>query len=287
MSGAFVAMTLALLPFVAGCSCDCDDPVVVDSTPPNPPDGVFSVTRDGGVEIYWIPGWEGDLAGYRIYRARPNDTEFTLIGTTDADDVCPIGIPLNPYSSEDFQCYEDFSLAIVNGDTWYYAVTSVDQNGNESDYAYEVEDTPRPEGYDLVLVERSEGPNGSGFNFENETVQAWDALDTDIYFEFGSDGVFYIVAGTGVSIQDWGVIDLLSVDWAPSSGWAASGRAEVTVGHSYVIRIRTGQVNHYAAVEIRDLTPGAGSRSITVDWAYQTDDDNQQLFLARTGGDSQ
>ena len=134
LSGVFVAVAALTMPLVAGCG---DDPVVAADNPPFPPDGVFSVTGDHLVTIYWNANEESDLAGYRVYR-----------GNVD------LSGPYYPLAdvSKGTTSYDDSD--VNNGETWFYAVTAFDKNGHESDLSREdVFDTPRPEGFGLVLVD--------------------------------------------------------------------------------------------------------------------------------------
>jgi len=268
MSGVLGLFVLLTIPFVAGCDCDCEDPVAVDS-PPFPPNGVFSVTRDGLVEIYWNDNQEADLAGYAVYRSATELGPYNHLGDVGKNQTW----------------YDDVVGSNNNGRTYYYAVAAFDRRDNLSELSYElVFDTPRPEGYNLVLVELGQNPALSGFDFwddqiQSGTVQYWNAATTDIYFEYAG-GVNYITTRTGVGIQDWGVIDMLEVDWAPSSGWLPSGRAEAAIGHSYVVRILGGGgVTNYAKFEVVDVN----STEVTLNWAYQVDGDNPELAPGQGG----
>jgi hypothetical protein len=256
---------MLMLPFVAGC--EDEDPVVVDA-PPFPPDGVFSVTGDGVVTLFWNPNQEPDLSGYAVYRGNqaPEGPYFFLAevsaSTTD---------------------YADFD--VVNGEFWYYAVTAFDVAGNESELSRElVFDTPRPEGFGLVLVELGQDPSRAGYDFSslsNES-QAASLGTTDIYFE-STGGVHYVVAADPlVDIQDYGWIDLVAVDYAPETGWAPSKRAEAIVDHSYIVRVIDGQGDfNMAKFEVKEVTP----LNLRVDWAYQAVDNELELSrIAPIGG---
>jgi hypothetical protein len=245
---AAVAVML-ILPLVAGC--DDEDPVVVD-TPPFPPDGVFSVTGDGVVSIFWNENQEPDLAGYQIWRGNeaPEGPYFHLASV-----------------SPNTTSYDDTD--VVNGEFWFYAVLAVDAAGNESELSREtVFDTPRPEGFGLVLVDLGQDPSHAGYDFSSlsNSSQAASMTSTDIYYE-SVGGVNYVVAADPlVDIQDYGVIPLIGVDWAPEDGWAPSKRAEAIDGHSYIVRIvgNSGDFN-MAKFEVVGVT----NTNLTLDWAYQ------------------
>ncbi|HXV13125.1 MAG TPA: hypothetical protein VEC56_02870 [Candidatus Krumholzibacteria bacterium] len=231
--------------------------------PPFPPDGVFSVTGDGVVSLFWNPNQESDLAGYAIYRGNqaPEGPYFFL-----AD--------VNASTTN----YDDFD--VVNEEFWYYAVTAFDAAGNESELSAElVFDTPRPEGFGLVLVELGQDPSRAGYDFSSlsNSSQSASLGTTDIYFE-SAGGVEYVVAADPlVDIQDYGLIELVAVDWAPLVGWAPSKRAEAIAGHSYIVRIVDGQGDfNMAKFEVRAVT----ATNLTVDWAYQGVDNNPELSIA-------
>ncbi len=59
----------------------------VDRTPPAPPLGVRAVKTGMGVKVFWQPGGESDLKGYRIYRRLPGDKAPVMIGEVDAPSV--------------------------------------------------------------------------------------------------------------------------------------------------------------------------------------------------------
>jgi len=261
------ALLLPALLVFTGCCDDCDDTVVVlDNGPPSAPDGVFSVTGDEEVTIYWNPNPEPDIAGYDIYW---NDEEagwYEYLATVPPDQTY----------------YVDWGL--TNGVTRFYAVLAFDEEGQESELSYEtVFDTPRPEGFSLVLYDYlGQSSNLSGYDFSSlsGTAQAWNNASTDVYFD-PSNGVNLLRARDGVDIQDYGYIDLVDVSWAPSAGWSPNQQSELITGHSYIIRIsdKVGGQN-YAKIYVQNVS----SSSVTLDWAYQTAVDNPEL--APIGGKS-
>lgn len=65
------------------------------------------------VDLTWDASTSDDIAGYNVYRG-PNGTTWTKINSDLVDSTL----------------YDDST--VVNGDTYYYAVTTVDTHGNES-----------------------------------------------------------------------------------------------------------------------------------------------------------
>ena len=268
-----ILIILLLLPamFLSGGCDDCDDPlVIVDNGPPSVPDGLFSVTGDGYCTLYWNENPEPDIAGYGVYWHDQAVGYYTRITNVPADQT---------YYDVDF-----IALGYNNGTTLYFAVDAYDTDGLRSeDLSYEtVFDTPRPEGYNLVLYDYL-GPNTnlSGYNFSSVsgTAQLYSELTTDVYFGM-SNGVNLLYANAGVDIQDYGYFDLVDVDWAPSGGWSPTHQAEMIAGHSYLLRISDKIGGHnYAKIYVVNVNPS----SVTLDWAYQEVVDNLELSPKRGG----
>jgi hypothetical protein len=275
LSGAVSLVAVALLPFVAGCSDD--DPVAVDTTAPFPPGGVFSITGDQGVEIFWSPNWEADLDGYAVYVSDNEVGPYDHISDVDATITSFVDANLN------------------NGETWYYAVTAFDLAGNESDLSVElVFDTPRPQG--TVSLSDFMGQNAatSGYDLSSvsNTAQPWNSVSTDIYFG-QQNNVNLFFATNMVDIQDFGVTESFDdLDYAPVSGWAPSKSAEAIPDHGYFVRIANGQGGfNYAKLRVSSITGNdADTRSVTLEWAYQTSlgaDGNRELSPGWKGGAGQ
>jgi len=281
LSSACSAVAVTFLPFVAGCSDD--DPVVVDAAAPFAPDGVFSITGNRSVQIRWNENFEGDLAGYGMWRSLTFEGPYQHITDVAVDAFCAD----DPYRL----CHTDANLN--NGDTWYYAVTAFDETGNESELSYEdVNDTPRPAGVGLVLNDFAGADSSlSGYYLSSESgpAQYWKAAGTDIYFG-ASDGVNYIWAASAVGIQDFGwTFDMDDLDFSPDVGWAPSRRVEAIFEHGYFVRIDTGGSINYAKIRVTAVTSPTmpeDDRQVTIDWAYQTDIGNGQLVPGFDGAAS-
>ncbi len=262
-----LALALFLLTLVAG-GCNDDDPVIVNF-PPSAPDGVFSITGDGQVTICWNRNPEPDVAGYDIYWNSAPTGAFEFIGSVGANQTCFV------------------DTEVVNGTTYYYAVAAFDKAGLESELSFEdIFDTPRPEGTGLILSAVGQNPSLSGYNFASlsGTPQDWTDFDTDVYFDSPNPGEHNLIANPNrdVQIQDYGLIDLIDVDWAPSAGWSNIGQAELIPGHSYIIRIALGGTFNMAKINVVTVS----AISVTLDWAYQIDPGNPELAPG-TGGASQ
>ncbi len=274
----------AVLPglLLAG-GCSDDETLVAVDLPPAVPTGVYSVTGDEVVTVFWNYNSEediGDLAGYDVYRNDPqihDEGDYYYLGSVAYDENFIVETLQHYFQDAD----------VTNGHTYYYAVLAYDSAGNESDLSFEfVFDTPRPEGSGVVLYDRAVSPDRSGFDFSmlDAGRTDWDSPMADIFVEFEA-GVPYVVSARPdvVKIQDYGTIPLVWVDYAPVGGYSATGRLELITGHSYIVKISAQVVpglwvEHFAKFEIL----GAAAPAVTIEWAYQTDDDNPELSVPET-----
>jgi hypothetical protein len=253
----------ALLAIVALTGCN-DSTAPRDTTPPAAPRGLYGVTGDQTVTLYWLANTESDVAGYRIYMADCPDGQscpYSRVGTTGLTSFAVTGL--------------------TNGQTHYFGVSAVDHAGNESelspDYWF---DTPRPAGTGLMLTDAMTTPATAGYDFSSYVVRPFDDPSTDIYFQISAGGVAQMVCPfTDTDIQDAGYATTLdAVDYAPTLGWSATGTVELIPGHCYVLRIGSTVVN-YAKFRVTAST----ASNVVMDWAYQTDPGNREL-RARPAG---
>ena len=238
---------------LAGCEDHNTSPR--DLTPPAAPRGLYSVTGDRGVRLYWLDNTEADVEGYRIYAspcASGDQCPYTRVGVTTGTSFAV--------------------TSLVNGTTRYFAVAAYDRYGNESDLSYEdVFDTPRPAGTGLLLTNYNDDPSRSGYDFSDFTVRPWDDEFTDIFFDDDGRVSQIRTPFTDIEIQDAGYASSLdAVDYAPGSGWSPTGAVEAIAGHCYVVWTYD---DHYAKFRVTSVTPGR----VIVDWAYQVDPGNREL----------
>jgi len=261
-------LLLALMTPLPGCD---DDPV--DTQAPAVPTGVFTVTGEGVVSVYWNDLDQVDLAGYAVYRHDGTDPvhgAYHWLGDVAWDENF----------DEDYLLHWFDDFEVVDGQTYYYAVLAYDTSGNESSLSWEtVDDTPRPEGYEVLLYDRDgEHPERSGFDFSrlDNGRTDWDDPRADIYVAFDGGVPFVYSARAGVVLlQDLGTIPFAAVDEAPTSGYSAIGVAELIEGHTYAVAIvEDPEIDvHYAKFYVYAITAGA----VEIDWAYQTDEGNPEL----------
>ena len=84
-----------------------------DIVPPSAPTGLSATALDGRVTLDWVDNSESDMESYDVYRSTTSGSDYVLVasGVTSSD-------------------YAD--LSVVNGTTYYYAVTAVDVESNAS-----------------------------------------------------------------------------------------------------------------------------------------------------------
>jgi hypothetical protein len=265
-----VAPALAVL---ALAGCDDDKIVYVDDIPPAVPTGVFTVTGNGRVDIYWNPVRESDVEGYGVYWSDQLDGTYQRLDTL-------YGVENTHYVDTDVQ----------NGVTYFYAVDAFDFAGHESALSYEAAfDTPRPAGTSVSVFARLDNPNQSGIDFSDWSpssggpfVTAWDAPDTDVYFQ-NVGGVLYakgtLIGNFWNDIQDLGwTASMDDVSWAPSNGWSVSPNGvELIEEHTYVVWTHD---SYFAKLRVTTIIYAGGAPvGAIIDWAYQIDRNNPELIM--------
>jgi len=103
--------------------------------PPAAPTGLVATPGDSQVSLDWNDNTEPDLAGYNVYRSTTQGSGYTQINASLV------------LTSD----YVDST--VVNGTTYYYVVTAVDQAPNESGISNEVSATPSSQQTQTVYVE--------------------------------------------------------------------------------------------------------------------------------------
>ena len=245
---------------------------VPSPVPPPVPTGVGAVALDNAAYLFWSddPANESDFSFYRVYLVAEDDL---LLGETDSPG------------------FVDF-LA-VNGSTFTYFVTSVDDQGHESAESGLVDVTPRPDFTGELINAHEDVPGNSGFRFqESEDFAAvLPGTDPDRHFRLESDASgLWFVAGPGAEIFPTGqfttalkcgvAADLDCTSWevAPTSGY---GTDDVPVDPEFTYMFRVpgdGGGDHYGAVRVTLAGQDQdGNDLIVFDWAYQTQAGNPNL----------
>lgn len=250
-------MLISLTFFMVGCGNED----TVFNPLPVAPQGVNSITGNNAVYLFWNGPYDNDIQHYVVWRSLEPTDNFVEIATVDAVDNAQL----------DLVIYEFIDVEVINGVTYYYAVSSVDNAGQSSDLSAEdVFDTPRPDGQ-VILFDYLIDSSLSGYNFAAQATVDYNSLAADIYID-RVDNIFYINASdTLTDLQDMGFTDSFDdISFAPQDGWSENGWLEIIVGHSYVVW--TNDL-HYAKIRVISIN----THSITFRWAYQTDQDNPEL----------
>ena len=244
-------LTILLLMVSSMAFMGCDKVAGPDVTPPQAPSGLYTQTGDNSIEVFWKDNPERDVAGYNVFAGESYNGSYQLIGSTHI-----------PY----FQ-----HTGLVNGRTYYYAVTAYDRNGNESDMSRDVAyDIPRPEGYDVVLSNYRQSPADAGYDFQDYSILGYNDQYSDMYFEY-YNGEYYMDVRNDTEIQDVGpTSSLLEIRQAPTTGWSSTHDVVLRVGRTYIVWTWN---NHFAKFRVTGLS----SSRVVFDWAYQTAVSNPML----------
>lgn len=268
-SKSLLTLLIALFGLVLATGCSDDDVIAVYDPVPQPPQGVFTITGDVSVVVNWTAPYEGDIIRYGIYRS---DQEFT-----GYDVIADVAARPNP--DLDLHYYDSgyVDTDVTNGQTYFYAVTSIDRAGQESDLSAESAfDTPRPDG-EMTLYEDAVNSDRSGFDFSTGTRVASENPAADVYLDRIND-VFYINATNtfNVWVQAAGFHSSFDgVGWAPQDGWSFTGWAEIVPGHIYLVAIKYAP-DQWNYAKLRVLTKD-NAGTVRFQWAYQTDINNPEL----------
>lgn len=246
---------------------------VPQPVPPPVPGDVDAVALDNAVYIVWNDRARqaSDFEFYRIYM-EGGDGSVILLGETD---------------SEGF-----LDLLVENGNTYGYFVTSVDDQGHESEGSALAEATPRPDYHGEILFAFKDVSESSGFIFQEQ--EALDPVvsgtDPNRHFrlEIDEDG-WWLVPGPGVEVHqdayfttqlrcgpaaDAGCLDLRE---APGSNYAAQDIA-LFPEYSYVLRVpASGGGWRYGVIRVSHVGFAQDGAIAIFDWAYQLQIGNPAL----------
>lgn len=266
-----IILVLSTLVFVG---CDEDDKSVTPvNKVPTTPQGVYSITGDHAVWVYWNGIYETDVHHYVVYRSLQETTGYVAIANVPAES--------NP--DLDLLIYEYVDNLAQNGVTYWYAIAAVDNAGQESELSAEdVSDTPRPDD-NATLLPVDVAPAAAGFNLASHEVVDWNSVAADIFVDRVVDTIdniiymdVYLNAGWytdgQTDIQDLGYTETFDdVDTARTGGWSQLGYVEALEGHTYLVWTWD---DHYAKVRITSISP---SGAVSFQWAYQTVAANVEL----------
>ena len=96
-----------------------------DTNPPAVPTGLTTTIGDKTIRLDWANNVESDFASYTVYRTTTSGSGYSMIAS---------GLTASAYTDN----------TVMNGATYFYAVTAVDTSGGESAQSNEASATPQP-----------------------------------------------------------------------------------------------------------------------------------------------
>ncbi len=213
--------------WVAGSPFSVPDPA------PAAPTGLVASPGNGTVSLAWVANTEPDLAGYRVYR-----------GTSSP--VSIVGTPLNGATLLSSPAFADSTA--VNGTSYFYVVTAVDDAGQQSQASNQVQATPAASGpgtaldFDGVDDHVTFGP-AAGLGLTSFTIETWFRRD-----------------GTGVTTQtSGGTGGVTSVVPLVTKG-ASESDSPANLNMNYFLGLRT--TDNVLVADFEDTVNG-GNHAVT------------------------
>jgi len=249
--------------------------------PPPDPASVEVVALDNANYIRWSnnPRNAQDFSFYRIYLAE-NGGETFILGETD---------------SEGF-----LDLLALNGDSYTYFVTSVDDQGHESSGSPLATGTPRPDYHGEWIYAFEDVPAQAGFRFQQDelTYPILDGAAPSRHFRLEVDaGGWWLVPGPGTEIFDGyfettalkcavdADSDCVALNQAPLTGYKVLDMP-LFPQTTYVLRVTgdDGQ-KRYGVIRVTLLGSDQDGFAIMIfDWAYQLQPGNPNLAPVQVVG---
>ena len=247
---------------------------VPSPNPPPDPGTVEVVALDNANFIRWTDNARdaSDFSFYRVYLDAGGGETFFL-GETD---------------SEGF-----LDLLAFNGETSDYFVTSVDDQGHESDGSTLASGTPRPDYHGEWIYAYEDVPGSAGFRFTQDEmtypILDGDSPDRHFRIEVDAEG-WWLVPGPGTQIYDGlfettalkcGVdsdSDCVALDQAPLTGYTGFDMP-LFPQTTYVLRVVGDDgLSHYGVIRVTLLGADQDGAAIMIfDWAYQLQAGNPNL----------
>ncbi len=161
-------------------------------------------------------------------------------------------------------------------------MSAVSHDGHESTWSDLRLDTPRVDARNTIVYTSVAKPDSAGFLFFDETANRAGSVastarsDLDFTIERHGDGSLWLTparsGSTATLYSTTSVVDLTSVDHAPSTGFSSSA-IELLPGFAYVFRLQKADGIHFAAVRVAFVTHDHA----VFDWAYQNGPGNPEL----------
>lgn len=254
------------------------DVFVPSPVPPPVPGGIQVVALDAANYVRWSDNArsDSDFAFYRVYLEDGSGDAF-LLGETD---------------SEGF-----LDLLAVNGESYRYFLTSVDDQGHESQGSVVAVGTPRPDYHGEWIYAHGDQPTLSGFRFQahEDTNPIVNGAANDRHFRLEVDQAgWWLVPGPQAEIYPVGFSttalkcgvaadgSCVDVPTAPTSGYVSQD-VEALSQTTFVLRVRgdDGKI-HYGVIRVAMLGFDQDGNALMIfDWAYQLQANNPDLSPER------
>ncbi len=254
---------------------------VPEPVPPPIPTGAEVVALDNAVFLRWSDNARNasDFSFYRVYLVDDAGDSY-LLGETD---------------SEGF-----LDLLVVNGFTYTYFVSAVDDQGHESSGSETAYGTPRPDYHGEWIYAYEDVPARSGFRFPQDEltypIVSGTSPDRHFRMEVDAEG-WWLVLGPGTEIYNGlfetsalkcGVaadFDCVDLTRAPQTGYTTQDMPlypEIT----YVFRVvGDGGGLHYGVIRVILLGFDQEDSALMIfDWAYQLQAGNPELVAKEATG---
>lgn len=275
---------------IDGGESDPSGAVLVDERLRLPaPASVTSISLNAAIHVQWSDNaYTADPNGFshhRVYSANYDldqnrcAANWTLEGTT---------------VSASF-----LSANLTNGRPRCFGVSAVTLEGFESLWSPLRNDTPRPDGRNVIVFRDTTGSTQSGFRFfldangdglagplELGVVGPGSSATMDFSVSRNANGTLFLVPQrTGTQITIYGnapIADLTSIDLAPDAGYTRNA-AQAAPMYGYVFQMTAGDpFARYGAIRVTAV----GTDYVIFDWSYQTDPGNPEL-VRFAGGSGQ
>jgi len=265
---------------VDGGESDASNSIVVDERLRLArPSWLTSISLNGAIHLDWSDN---------AYQAEPNGFDFYRVYSTAYDldsNLCGTG-----WSLEGTTVSSSFLAGnLSNGRPLCFAVSAISIEGYESLWSPLRNDTPRPDGLNVLLKALDADISKAGFRFfldanndhlagplELGLVGSGGSAANDFRVYRTAGGMFLEPLRAGTTVQVYGtlpVTSLTSIDIAPVAGYTRNAvKAEPGLGYVFQMTESDG-FYRYGAIRVAAV----GTDYVIVDWAYQTDPGNPEL----------
>jgi len=247
------------------------------------PSWLSSISLDGAVHLEWADNaYLAEPDGFLLYRVYSAlfDLDSGLCGTR--------------WSLEGTTVSSSFLVGnLANGRPLCFGVSAVSIEGFESLWSPLRNDTPRPDGHNVLLTALDADATRAGFRFwldanndhlagplELGLVGSGSSATVDFRVVRNAGVAYLEPVRTGATVQEYDSVTveaLTSIDLAPDGGYARTAVRAIP-GHGYVFQmLESDGYYRYGAVRVSAV----GSDYVIVDWAYQTDPGNPELVRVR------